>query len=275
MAETYCIVDKRETPSVDPSGYQRDKRGRIQFFCKCAVCGNKKKNQTKVKKLISASEGAGVFDTVVGTAVDGFAEYGLPWMAKKSVEMGRYGPSALMRDKNLHQKAVKYGINKLTPFIQDSVGSAMDQLSTKVRPKKKYKTNRPELDGKIGRRKPISYGRVGGKVDIHNAILKVAPKKGFVLPGHNYTRPGNPLDSQLKYDPQTGQVLEIYEQPTGKTDVSMQHDVDYSVYGNKPKSEQVKCKNEADRKMIKTLDAIRRKERQWCHAMARSMIKTK
>ena len=139
-------------------------------------------------------------------------------------------------------------------------------------------TNKPLPNlggGKIGRRKPISYGRVSGKVDIHNAIPKVAPKKGFVLPGRKYTRPGNPLDSQLKYDPQTGQVLEIYEQPTGKTDVSMQHDVDYSLYGNKPKSEQVKCKNEADRKMIKTLDAIRRKERQWCHAMARSMIKTK
>lgn len=61
--------------------------------------------------------------------------------------MGRYGASALMRDENLKKKAANYGINKLTPFIQESVGSAMDQLSTKVRPKKKYKTNRPELDG--------------------------------------------------------------------------------------------------------------------------------
>lgn len=44
-------------------------------------------------------------------------------------------------------------------------------------------TNKPLPNlggGKIGRRKPISYGRVGDKVDIHNAILKVAPKKGFV-----------------------------------------------------------------------------------------------
>lgn len=47
-----------------------------------------------------------------------------------------------------------------------------------------------------------------------------------------------------------------------KTDaVSMQHDVDYSVCGNKTKSEEViKCKNEADRKMIKSLDAIPWKE---------------
>ena len=42
MEETYCIVDKRKTPCVEPSGYQRDKRNRLQFYCKCAVCGRKK-----------------------------------------------------------------------------------------------------------------------------------------------------------------------------------------------------------------------------------------
>ena len=54
----------------------------------------------------------------------------------------------------------------------------------------------------------------GGALDIHKAILKVAPRKGFTLPGHKYTGPGNPLDSQLKYDPQTGEILEIYDEPT-------------------------------------------------------------
>ena len=84
----------------------------------------------------------------------------------------------------------------------------------------------------------------------------MAPKKGLVVPGHNYTGPGNPLEKQLRHDSE-GNILEIYKQPTGPTDaVSMQHDVDYSVCGNKPKSEQVKCKNEAERKMIKALDAI-------------------
>ena len=42
MNESYCIVDKRVTPCTEPSGYQKDKRGRTQFFFKCAVCGNKK-----------------------------------------------------------------------------------------------------------------------------------------------------------------------------------------------------------------------------------------
>ena len=35
----------------------------------------------------------------------------------------------------------------------------------------------------------IRYHPLGGSFDIHKAILKVAPKKGFVLPGHKYTGP--------------------------------------------------------------------------------------
>ena len=122
----------------------------------------------------------------------------------------------------------------------------------------------------------VDYYRKGNGLDIHKAILKVAPKKGFVMPGHRYTGPGNPLEKQLKWDPNTGKILEIYEQPTGKTDaVSMQHDVDYTVCANKPSKDQVKCKNEADRKMVKSLDAIPWKDRQWGHAVARNAIATK
>ena len=115
----------------------------------------------------------------------------------------------------------------------------------------------------------------GGAVDIHKAILKIAPKKGFVLPGHKYTGPGNPLEKQVRWD-DNGNILHIYEQPIGKTDaVSMQHDIDYSICSNKPSKDQVKCKNDADRKMVKALDAIPWKERQWGHAVARNMINTK
>ena len=48
MKESYCIVDKRVTPCTEPSGYQKDKRGRTQFYCKCAVCGNKKVRYVKM-----------------------------------------------------------------------------------------------------------------------------------------------------------------------------------------------------------------------------------
>ncbi|KAL9969533.1 hypothetical protein ACROYT_G021757 [Oculina patagonica] len=119
----------------------------------------------------------------------------------------------------------------------------------------------------------VDYYRKGKGIDIHKAILKVAPKKGFVMPGHRYTGPGNPLEKQVKWDQKTGKILEIYEKPTGKTDaVSMQHDVDYSVCANKSSKDQVKCKNEADRKMVKSLDAIPWKDRQWGHALARNII---
>ena len=104
------------------------------------------------------------------------------------------------------------------------------------------------------------------------------------MPGHKYTGPYNDLENQLRYDPKTGEILEIYDQPTGPTDaVAMQHDVDYSVCAggsaspqNPPSNDWVKkCKNEADRKMVKSLDAIPWKKRQWGHALARTMINTK
>ena len=231
--------------------------------------------------------------------------------------MSRYGASELLRNKKLQKNAVNYGLQKLTPFIQDSVGSAMNQVATKIRPRKRYKTNTKELDGVTYGgaryvRKPTLQDKIaegaamfvnptaswsgafkllgsqalkgvtdnvkhyrGRGFDIHKQILKVAPKKGFTLPGHNYTGPGNPLEEQLTYDPQ-GNIMEIFQQPTGATDaVSMQHDVDYSVCGNLPKGEQLKCKNTADRKMIKSLDAVPKNQRQWGHWLARTAINTK
>lgn len=49
MEETYCLKDKRYTPCVEPRGYQKDKRGRTQFFfyCTCAVCGSNKVKYVK------------------------------------------------------------------------------------------------------------------------------------------------------------------------------------------------------------------------------------
>ena len=335
-------------------------------------------------------------------------------MGKKAVEMGRYGASELMRNKNLQKKAVNYGINKLTPFIQDSVGTAMDELSTKVRPNKKYKTDRKDLDGRsrsgvgggvnptlqyafdeaknggykgnidqfakttgltheltggnlvfdavkfgwdkvakpavmksieadkkrkkfvdsgkrqhfvnsweavkelgykhkyftfylsltnkplgwtmggaLARRKPTLTDKIaeGAAMFVNPtaswpaAFMKLGSQGlkgitdnihhyrggGWTLPGHKYTGPYNDLENQVRYDPKTGEILEIYDQPTGPTDaVAMQHDVDYSVCGDDRK-----CKNKADRKMVKSLDAIPWKERQWGHTLARTIINTK
>ena len=123
----------------------------------------------------------------------------------------------------------------------------------------------------------IKWKGYGKGLDIHKAIGKLPkPKGGFTLPGHKYTGPYNPLEKQVRWDPQTGQMLEIYDKPTGSTDaIAMQHDIDYSVCGNKPKNYQVKWKNDTDRKMVKSLDAVPYNERQWGHWLARNAINTK
>ena len=103
------------------------------------------------------------------------------------------------------------------------------------------------------RRKKGKGTQRGKGVDIHKAIGKLPkPKKGWTLPGHNYTGPYNPLEKQLRYDPATGEILKYYVKPSGKTDaVAAQHDVDYSLCGNDRR-----CKNKADKKMVAALDAI-------------------
>ena len=50
----------------------------------------------------------------------------------------------------------------------------------------------------------------------------------------------------------------------------MQHDGDYPVG-----KDDRKCKNKADRKMVKALDNVLYNERQWGHWLARNIINTK
>ena len=218
---------------------------------------------------------------------------------KKAAEMGRFFASEWLREPGAQEMLVR----KVNPFLKKGI----DQLSTAIRPKRNYKTNRKDLDGSgfagsgfagsgfagsgfagSGLLSNLAYGfnyapwtrppkkgkgtQRGKGVDIHKAIGKLPkPKKGWTLPGHNYTGPYNPLEQQLRYDPATGEILEYYVKPSGKTDaVAAQHDVDYSLCGNDRR-----CKNKADRKMVAALDAIPWKERQWGHALARNIINTK
>ena len=156
---------------------------------------------------------------------------------KKAVEMGRYYTSEAMRKPKLQKKAIGYALDKLNPVVNKVGSEALNQLSTNIRPKKNYRTNRKDLDG--------------AGLDIHKAIGKLPkPKRGWTLPGHNYTGPYNPLENQVKYDPVTGEILEIYQQLTGNTDaVAMRHDIDYSVCQNKGENVR-QCKNKADKKWL-------------------------
>ena len=114
--------------------------------------------------------------------------------------------------------------------------------------------------------------KTGRGVDIHKAIGKLPkPKDGFTLPGHKYTGPYNDLENQVKSDPNTGEILEIYDELTGKTDaIAIQHHVDYSVC-----RDDRKCKIKADRNMVQALDQVPYYERQWGNFLARNVINTK
>ena len=202
--------------------------------------------------------GNGVLSDVGNTAAELFLTKGVPYLGKKAVEMGRYYTSEMLRDPNCRKKAIDYALDKLNPAIQNVGSQALNQLSSKIRPNKKYKTNRKDLDG--------------SGFDLHKAIGKLPrPQSGFTFSGHKYTGPYNTLEQQVKYDPITGKILEIYDQPSGPTDsIAMQHDVDYAVC-----KDDRKCKNKADRKMVQALDNVPYNERQWGHWLARNVINTK
>ena len=195
--------------------------------------------------------------------------------------MGRYYGSEALRNPKLQKKAIDYTLDKLNPMIQNVGSQALNQLSTKIRPKRKFKTDRKDLDGgslidkalksgiagspwQVDYKKGLellkdptlfkgpslskeqmkenvkkykqlyeiakkngykgSYTKFvkeigvasgptftfpgfGGSLDIHKAIGKLPkPTGGWTLPGHKYTGPYNDLESQVKYDPTTGQI---------------------------------------------------------------------
>ena len=72
----------------------------------------------------------------------------------------------------------------------------------------------------------FTFPGFGSGIDIHKQIGKLPkPAGGWTLPGHRYTGPYNDLENQVRYNPETGEILEIYDPPTGPTDaVAMQHD---------------------------------------------------
>ena len=156
---------------------------------------NKDKICEEPGKLNSRSEmaGEGIMSDLGNVGVELFLTKGVPYLGKKAVEMGRYYTSEILRDPKLQKKAIDYALDKLNPAIHNVGSQTLNQLSTKIRPNKKYTTNRKDLDG--------------GALDIHKAIGKLPkPKSGWTLPGHKYTGPYNDLENQLKYDPKTGQI---------------------------------------------------------------------
>ena len=212
--------------------------------------------------------------------MDLLIQQGIPWLGKNTVEMARYYGSEAMRDPKLQKKVINYTLSKATPFIQKTGSEMLDQLSTKIRPDKKYKTDRKDLDGSgildslltsgvkgspwqvnvkkvklltdpelwspvnkmpvVDAKKLVQYYKDsykeakkngyrksyntyvkdmgwGAGLDIHKLIGKVPkPEGGRTLPGHRFTGPYNPLEQQVEYDPETGQILQYIKNQRGQ-----------------------------------------------------------
>ena len=79
--------------------------------------------------------------------------------------------------------------------------------------------------------------------------------------------PYNPLDKQLSYDPNTGEVTEWRVRPYNKVDeIVAYHDICYDMGRNK---------NDCDKEMVQSLDAIPYGEMPKWGSTARFLINTK
>ena len=94
-------------------------------------------------------------------------------------------------------------------------------------------------------------------IDIHALLEKNHITKKMLMPKfkYRYLGPYNPLDTQLLYNKQTGDILKYYDKPKNILDkIASKHDTCYSVGKNK---------NDCDRIMVKEIDNIPYKERPW------------
>ena len=136
---------------------------------------------------------------IQGSGFDEPIVKGLASGAKGLFNLGRRGASEAIKSENAKKKFKEIG----QKYLDQVIDSVTDDVSKRI---------------------------AGKGVDIHKAIGKLPkPKSGWTLPGHKYTGPYNDLENQVRYD-NKGNILEIYDMPTGRTDaIAMQHDVDYSI----------------------------------------------
>ena len=230
---SYCVRERKMT-NCKPGSEQivQTKNNRYGIKCICDSCGSKK------FRFISKTQ-------MMGSGFDELIVKGLASGAKGLFNLGRRGASEAIKSDAAKKKFKQIG----QKYLDQVIDSVTDDVSKRIAGK----------------------GKKGKGVDIHKAIGKLPkPKGGWTLPGHKYTGPYNDLENQVRYDNQ-GNILEIYDKPTGKTDaIAMQHDVDYTIC-----KDDKKCKHRADKKMVRALDAVPWNERQWGHFLARNTINTK
>ena len=106
-------------------------------------------------------------------------------------------------------------------------------------------------------------------IDIHALLEKNPVTKYMVQPkfGYKYLGAYNPLDEQLLYNKQTGDIYTYYDKPKNVLDkIASRHDTCYAVGKNK---------NDCDRIMVKEIDDLPYKERPWGTYVMKKIINTK
>ena len=163
--------------------------------------------------------------------------------------MGRYYGSEALRNPKLQKKAIDYALDKLNPMIQNVGSQALDQLSTKIRPKKKYKTNRKDLDG--------------GALDIQKHLSKLGEihMRTPTMKKYNYCGPGTKLEERL-----TSNDPKIRDPINNLDSICQRHDVAYS------KAKTLKDKHKADDVMLDEISKIPYMKRPWGTTAVQAMI---
>ena len=106
-------------------------------------------------------------------------------------------------------------------------------------------------------------------INIHALLEKNPITRNMVKPkfGYKYLGAYNPLDIQLLYDKQTGDIYTYYDKPKKVLDkIASKHDTCYAVG---------KSKNDCDRIMVNEIDDIPYNERPWGTYTIKQIINTK
>lgn len=139
------------------------------FWCTCASCGIQRPVLYKIRETSRPVCRGGRSGYCCWNCTRHVCASQSSLDGKKALEIRRCYGSEALRNPKLQKNTIYYTLDRLNPMIHNVGAQAMNQLSTKLRPTKKYKTNRKDLNG--------------GAVDIRKLIGKIPKPKGGWTPG--------------------------------------------------------------------------------------------
>ena len=213
----------------------------------------------QVKKLDLPSQQDGGIASLGEIALKGLWDVG-KFAARKGLSKAVKSDFAKKKMKDMSSKYIDQVLDSVTSDISkkldpDKIGSGFD-----------YDMRLYAGDRIHDPTNPL-YQR-GSAIDIHKLIGKLPkPKSGWTPGNYKYMGPYNPLNKQLEYDKNTGEVTKWHVGPYNKVDeIAAYHDICYDMG---------KSKGECDKKMVKSLDDIPYGEIPKWGQTARFLINTK